>query len=832
MLRLILILTAILFSLQAKAHSPAVDDAFTTPEDTELITESVLTNDVGAVTLESIDTTGTQGTVSCQSDGICTYNPNGMFDSLNAGQTATDTFRYTMTDGGAPDEATVTITITGVTQPPPGGGLSPYIPNPGEISLIPDSGMPAFDYTQAVAMGLLPSTGLTTDLINCYTGWAFDGRDIYVMAGGGHSCWAGSDIAKFSTETVEWTRIMEPRPASEATDPQFTDNQTQCHGWDDRPPALHTYDGILAIPGTDKILVLGTSPKCFDENGVYVRDTFSNVAWEFNKATTTYQRLPHLDYILAYASTAYDPVSGMVYVVHSSNHVVHVLDPADWSIVNVYTTWPYSSFSGTAVVDPINRKLYMNSFYRMMSMDIAADGSLSNLQVPIDWSEDGFGYSQWYAQMGTAVHPDGRVVFWSGTGGEGRVYTYTPSTDTFELVINVPIQSDGGMAGFYGKMDYLPEYDTFITVADARMVEGGGLLLFRLPDAPLIPPTIPETPEIQEGEIFKWDMDSEALWRVEEGQDLGPYCNTAEQAFTEFCRGQVHMAMWASNDIKRPEGHPCTKQYPDIPGPQLITELDGNRALMFTYAPCTDSGSAGNFMVEVTKGLERALGVGDRIELQFRYKLSKSMVYDENGKRRGFLTTQGGQATPKIFIFSTSNNPAAQFHARACTWDEIVLLYGWDQILEGYNDCGWYAGFQDGYDNNNPSAPGLNQQPGGEFICDYYGEPWVGRGWNNQMDTCFKFEPDRWYEIRTIIDLGEYNWDRTGPPSNRIQVFADGKKVIDYSFHRRGPVYDEGKIGHGNWWLTGFVTGKSTDEHHPEGYEYYDDLRACLVACP
>jgi VCBS repeat-containing protein len=42
-----------------------------------------------------------------------TYNPNGQFNALNEGQTATDTFSYTVTGGGS---VTVTITITGVSR--------------------------------------------------------------------------------------------------------------------------------------------------------------------------------------------------------------------------------------------------------------------------------------------------------------------------------------------------------------------------------------------------------------------------------------------------------------------------------------------------------------------------------------------------------------------------------------------------------------------------------------------------------------------------------------------------------------------------------------------
>ncbi|MBS0289270.1 MAG: cadherin-like domain-containing protein [Proteobacteria bacterium] len=53
--------------------------------------------------------------VKVESDGSYTYNPNGKFDYLDTGQTATDSFTYTATDGhGGFSTATATITITGI----------------------------------------------------------------------------------------------------------------------------------------------------------------------------------------------------------------------------------------------------------------------------------------------------------------------------------------------------------------------------------------------------------------------------------------------------------------------------------------------------------------------------------------------------------------------------------------------------------------------------------------------------------------------------------------------------------------------------------------------
>ncbi len=77
-------------------------------KDTSFTTASVLANDnhpeSSTLSVQSIDTTGT-----------FTYDPNGQFEYLAAGEQATDTFTYTLNDGsGDAATAIVTITTTGV----------------------------------------------------------------------------------------------------------------------------------------------------------------------------------------------------------------------------------------------------------------------------------------------------------------------------------------------------------------------------------------------------------------------------------------------------------------------------------------------------------------------------------------------------------------------------------------------------------------------------------------------------------------------------------------------------------------------------------------------
>jgi VCBS repeat-containing protein len=74
--------------------------------------------DGDTVTLTSVGTAGTKGSVSVNASGTVHYDPNGQFQSLTSGQTATDSFSYTVSDGFSAATGTVTVTINGVNDAP------------------------------------------------------------------------------------------------------------------------------------------------------------------------------------------------------------------------------------------------------------------------------------------------------------------------------------------------------------------------------------------------------------------------------------------------------------------------------------------------------------------------------------------------------------------------------------------------------------------------------------------------------------------------------------------------------------------------------------------
>ncbi|OQW55470.1 MAG: hypothetical protein A4S14_12520 [Proteobacteria bacterium SG_bin9] len=99
-------------------------DIATVGEDAGATTINVLANDTdpdgNALRVTAVSTTGVLGTVTIAANGQgVIYTPAASFQSLAAGQTATETFTYTVSDqNGGTATATTTVTITGANDAP------------------------------------------------------------------------------------------------------------------------------------------------------------------------------------------------------------------------------------------------------------------------------------------------------------------------------------------------------------------------------------------------------------------------------------------------------------------------------------------------------------------------------------------------------------------------------------------------------------------------------------------------------------------------------------------------------------------------------------------
>ena len=112
--------------IDGRNNAPVVgDDAVAADEDTgaTISVADLIANDKDydgdTLTIDSVDTSGTMGSVSINSDGTLSYDPGNAYESLAVGETATDSFTYTVSDGeGGFATGTVTVTVNGANDGP------------------------------------------------------------------------------------------------------------------------------------------------------------------------------------------------------------------------------------------------------------------------------------------------------------------------------------------------------------------------------------------------------------------------------------------------------------------------------------------------------------------------------------------------------------------------------------------------------------------------------------------------------------------------------------------------------------------------------------------
>ena len=105
---------------------PAAGDdsgaGFATTEDATFDTPDVRANDTDpendALSVASFDDALTAGTVTQKPNGVFGYDPGSAFQALDTGESDTDTFDYTVSDGSLADTGTVTVAITGANDAP------------------------------------------------------------------------------------------------------------------------------------------------------------------------------------------------------------------------------------------------------------------------------------------------------------------------------------------------------------------------------------------------------------------------------------------------------------------------------------------------------------------------------------------------------------------------------------------------------------------------------------------------------------------------------------------------------------------------------------------
>jgi hypothetical protein len=196
---------------EAKNRDPvAADDTATTDENSP-VDVTVLTNDTDAdgdsLSVASLDTTGTVGSVSTDGTKV-TYDPNGQFASLGAGQSGTDTFAYTASDGhGGTGIATVTVTVTGVDSTPivTDTSASPLEDTQTPVTLNggdPEGATVTFDVTSGPSHGTLDCTTACSSTVNYTPAADYNGPDSFTYTASDGGLTSSAATASISVTAV------------------------------------------------------------------------------------------------------------------------------------------------------------------------------------------------------------------------------------------------------------------------------------------------------------------------------------------------------------------------------------------------------------------------------------------------------------------------------------------------------------------------------------------------------------------------------------------------------------------------------------------------------
>jgi Ca2+-binding RTX toxin-like protein len=109
------------FAFAAQASSGVLENSIVSIDTATLLANDTDVDQTDFINVTNVSNDNGTSTVVL-SGNMITYDPNGEFDYLSEGETATDTFSYTVSDGnGATDTATVSVTVTGINGGPPAG---------------------------------------------------------------------------------------------------------------------------------------------------------------------------------------------------------------------------------------------------------------------------------------------------------------------------------------------------------------------------------------------------------------------------------------------------------------------------------------------------------------------------------------------------------------------------------------------------------------------------------------------------------------------------------------------------------------------------------------
>jgi len=299
-------------------------------------------------------------------------------------------------------------------------------------------------------------SGWSANVMDPWSGGAYDTkRDRLLVWGGGHGDYSGNEIYSFDVNTLKWR--VEIQPSTDV-------GGTECSGIypDGRPRSRHTYNGLQYVPANDRFCSPGAG-------GFYPGAQCGNARFDaFNFVTLSWEKLadaPASSYSTGQFS-AVDPVTGHLFS-HGAGSNGNILAEYD-AVKNTWTAhggrWTEGaySYSLTAAIDPVRRKMIAVGAGEVWQWDITLSGDVAGVKLSttgataiVGNSSPGFEYDPVSAEF----------VAWAG-GSD--VYTFDLGTNAWQKHSAAPTNSVTPTAaaghGTFGRFRYIPSKNLFVGV--------------------------------------------------------------------------------------------------------------------------------------------------------------------------------------------------------------------------------------------------------------------------------------------------------------------------------------------------------------------------------
>jgi hypothetical protein len=268
-------------------------------------------------------------------------------------------------------------------------------------------------------------------------------------------------------------------------------------------------------------------------------------------------------------------------------------------------------------------------------------------------------------------------------------------------------------------------------------------------------------------------------------------------------------------------------------------KTSGSGSLKFVYPTRSGPGDAGYCQINFTPDNSVQFGQGDTFFVQFRVRLSCTLLFDDcdaqspsyKTTRRVYRSQDGGTTSFKVSIINAGDDAKLSEPVASCTEQELVLVGGVNGIVAGYHSCGWYDGH----------AMRVGRERGRE-LWDYQPkmtEPaahCLNRSPREALQDCVLWPADEWVTMTQQVTVGKWAAllrDPARTSNVRIWMQRRGEKpvlVVDYDRNLRAP--DKPFMKYGKIWLLPYMTDKDPRQDHPEAYMWFDELIVSRAPIP